>query len=178
MEAKANMSLILRFSHELRRTSIKEKTSVKKNIPFFRFPFPLFCFNFAHSAFSFSFPFPLFLFSFSFFPSPSLSYLSPFFLFPFPFPLSISFTPFSSLSPIHFPFLLFSLSFSSSLSTGWGDQSWIKPFLFPSMYRPSCLIESSGGPEKYWLVCAGMLLIHLFNLSFIFLIGGLTTAAV
>ncbi len=45
------------------------------------------------------------------------------------------------------------------------------------MYRPSCLIEAHVRPEKYWLVCAGLEVSHLFNFNFIFLSDGLTAAA-
>jgi hypothetical protein len=48
---------------------------------------------------------------------------------------------------------------------------------FFSLYRPSCLIEAYDRPEKYWLVWAGPLASHLFNLNFIFLSDGLTAAA-
>ncbi len=44
-------------------------------------------------------------------------------------------------------------------------------WVFLSMYRPSCLIEAYE-PEKYWLVCVGLLAAHLFNLNFIFLSNG------
>jgi hypothetical protein len=49
-------------------------------------------------------------------------------------------------------------------------------FLF-LMYRPSCLTEAYGGLEKYWFVWAGLLAIHLFNLSFIFLSNCIPVAA-
>ncbi len=40
----------------------------------------------------------------------------------------------------------------------------LKWFFF-SMYRPSCLTEAYGSPEKHWLVCGGLLANHLFNLN-------------
>ncbi len=49
-------------------------------------------------------------------------------------------------------------------------------FIF-SLYRPSCLIKAYDRPEKFRLVCVGLLLIHLFNLNFIFLGSGLAAAA-
>jgi hypothetical protein len=45
------------------------------------------------------------------------------------------------------------------------------------MYRPSCLIEAYGGPEKYWLVCVVLLANYLFNLNFIFPSDGISAAA-
>jgi hypothetical protein len=45
------------------------------------------------------------------------------------------------------------------------------------MYRPSCLIEAYFRPEKYWVVCGGLLANNLFNSNFIFLSGGLLAAA-
>jgi hypothetical protein len=45
------------------------------------------------------------------------------------------------------------------------------------MYRPSCLIEAHGSPEKYWLMYVGQLAIHLIKLNFIFLSGDLLAAA-
>jgi hypothetical protein len=49
--------------------------------------------------------------------------------------------------------------------TGWAGQSWTKTFF--SMYRPSCLIQAFGGPEKYWLEWAGPLANHPFNFNLI-----------
>jgi hypothetical protein len=49
--------------------------------------------------------------------------------------------------------------------------------MFFSMYRPSCPIEANVRPEKYWLVCAGLLANHLFNLNFIFLSKGVLAEA-
>jgi hypothetical protein len=40
---------------------------------------------------------------------------------------------------------------------------------FFSIYRPFCLYEAHVRPEKYWLVCAGLLANHLFNLNSSFL---------
>jgi hypothetical protein len=54
--------------------------------------------------------------------------------------------------------------------TGWGDQLWTKMEF--SMYRPSRLIGAYGSPEKYCLVCVGLLTTHLFNLNFTFLSDG------
>jgi hypothetical protein len=59
--------------------------------------------------------------------------------------------------------------------TGWGGESWNKMFF--SLYRPSCFIEAYVRPEKYWLVWAGPLANHPFNLNYIFLSDGLTGAA-
>ncbi len=47
---------------------------------------------------------------------------------------------------------------------------------FFSMYRPSCLIQAYGGPEKYWLVWAGPLANHPFNFNFIFVSDSLAAA--
>jgi hypothetical protein len=44
---------------------------------------------------------------------------------------------------------------------------------FFSMYRPSCLIEAYGGPEKYRLVCVGLLVAHVIKLNLIFLCDGI-----
>jgi hypothetical protein len=41
------------------------------------------------------------------------------------------------------------------------------------MYRPSCLFEANVRPEKYWLVCVGLLANNLLILNF-FLSDGLT----
>jgi hypothetical protein len=45
--------------------------------------------------------------------------------------------------------------------------------VFFSMYRPSCLIEAYGGPEKYRLVCVGLLVAHVIKLNLIFLSDGI-----
>jgi hypothetical protein len=52
-----------------------------------------------------------------------------------------------------------------------------KIFFFFLIYRPSCLIQAYGGPEKYWLVWAGLLANHPFNFNFIFLNHGLMAVA-
>ncbi len=59
--------------------------------------------------------------------------------------------------------------------TRWGGQLWTKMGF--SMYKPSWLIEAYGGPEKYWLVCVGLLVNHLINLNSIFLSDGVSAAA-
>jgi hypothetical protein len=56
--------------------------------------------------------------------------------------------------------------------TRWGDQSWTKMFFFFSICRHSCLIEAYVRPENVWLVCAGLLANHLFNINLIFLSNG------
>jgi hypothetical protein len=44
-------------------------------------------------------------------------------------------------------------------------------------YWPSCLLEAYGGPEKYWLLCFGLLAAHIYDLNFIFLSQGLLAVA-
>jgi hypothetical protein len=46
-----------------------------------------------------------------------------------------------------------------------------------SMYWPSCLIEAHVSPEKFPLVCVGLLAVHLFNEGATFQQGGLLAAA-
>jgi hypothetical protein len=46
---------------------------------------------------------------------------------------------------------------------------------FISMYN-IYIYEAHVRPEKYWLVCAGLLANHLFDLNFIFLSDSLTVA--
>jgi hypothetical protein len=48
--------------------------------------------------------------------------------------------------------------------------------VFFSMYGPSCLIEAYGGPEKKWLLYAGLLANHPLNLNFIFHSKGIMAA--
>ncbi len=50
-------------------------------------------------------------------------------------------------------------------------------FFFFSMYRPSCLTETSSRPEKYLLMCVGLLANHLYSSNFIFLSDGLMVVA-
>ncbi len=54
--------------------------------------------------------------------------------------------------------------------TVWGGQLLTKTYFF-LMYRPSCLIEASSRPEKYLLMCVGLLANHLFSSNLIFLSG-------
>ncbi len=56
------------------------------------------------------------------------------------------------------------------VNKGWGGQSWT--WMFFSMYRPSCFIEAHFRPEKYWLVCVGLLANHVLNSNFIYPSGG------
>jgi hypothetical protein len=55
------------------------------------------------------------------------------------------------------------------------DFSWVFRVLLQTtqfhrrrLCRPSGLLEVSGSPEEYWLVCGGLLTAQLFNLNFIF----------
>jgi hypothetical protein len=61
--------------------------------------------------------------------------------------------------------------------TGWGGQLWTKIVFFFSLYRPSCLTEAYGGPEKYWLVFVVLLANYLFNINFIFPSDSISAAA-
>ncbi len=44
------------------------------------------------------------------------------------------------------------------------------------MYRLSCLIEVYDSTERYWLMCVGLLAVHLFNEGAIFHQGSLLAA--
>jgi hypothetical protein len=55
----------------------------------------------------------------------------------------------------------------------WANQSWTERFC--SLYRYSYLIEAYGSPGKYLVVCWGAA-VHLFNVNFIFLSGGIPAA--
>ncbi len=49
--------------------------------------------------------------------------------------------------------------------------------MFFSMSRSSCLTEADGGPERYWLLSAGLLVDHFYNLNIIVLSNGVSAAA-